>query len=44
MDALSRHPVMMMESIHDIIPKTRKAQDNNEIIKSIKKQLENGPY
>lgn len=42
-DALSRHPVMMTETIHDIIPKMRKAQED-ENFKRIKKQLEDGPH
>jgi len=40
-DALSRHPVMTIRP-YDIIPKMRKAQDDDEAIRDIKKLLERG--
>jgi len=36
--------VTIIESVYDIIPKTRRTQENDEIIKNIKQQLEKGPY
>jgi len=35
-DAFSRYPVMTVESVYDIIPKMKKAQDDDKTIKGIK--------
>jgi len=43
-DALSRYPMAIVEAAHDIIPKIRRAQENDETIKNIKQRLEKEPY
>lgn len=43
-DALSRYPVMTLQPTTDIMPKFKKAQENDKTIANIKEQLQQGSY